>query len=98
LNAAFELECAVLLLDEPWTALEPDKRDELTERVSRYAEAGHTVICSSHEIDAVARVANEVLFIGGGRVDHHRASSATFDRDTLMQLYREVALRPKVMK
>lgn len=91
LVAAFELDCDVLLLDEPWTSLEPDRRAALSTRIVDYARAGRAVVCSSHELDEVARVSHEVLFIGGGRLTRVEATDGGFDRENLLRLYRRVA-------
>lgn len=95
LVAAFELGCDVLLLDEPWTSLEPDRRDALSTRISDYARTGRSVVCSSHELDEVARVAQEVLFIGGGQLIRVQAENGGFDRENLLRLYRSVIAQEK---
>lgn len=91
LAAAFELSCDVLLLDEPWTGLEPDRRDALSARIAAYARAGRTVVCSSHELDEVARVAHEVLFIGGGQLRRYEAHETGFQREELLRIYRDIS-------
>jgi ABC-type multidrug transport system ATPase subunit len=90
LDIAFDLFPDVLLLDEPWTALEPDVRDGLNVVLRAYAK-NRIVVCSSHDLDEVARVADDVIFLANGigtwkRRDEH---SAAFDRDELIRSYRE---------
>lgn len=52
LSAAFELSCDILLLDEPWTGLEPDRRDTLSARITDYARAGRATISLSPSLYA----------------------------------------------
>jgi ABC-type multidrug transport system ATPase subunit len=91
LDIAFELAPGLLLLDEPWTALEPDAREGLNDRI-RDAVRDRVIICSSHDLDEVARVADDVVFLGHGvGLWHAREdrAGAAFDREELIRLYRE---------
>jgi ABC-type Na+ transport system ATPase subunit NatA len=69
--------------------LEPDARERLNERL-RAARSNRVVICSSHDLDEVARVADDVLFLRDGIVAHKsRGEDETpLDRDELIRLYR----------
>lgn len=67
LEIVLDLAPAILLLDEPWTALEPHVRRELTGRLSGLAAAGKMVICSSHDLDEVVRAADDVVFLHDGK-------------------------------
>ena len=90
LQIAFDLKSEVLLLDEPWTALEPDARETLNERI-RLAAGGRTIVCSSHDLDEVARIADDVVFLRDGastRVSRE-SHGASFERDELIRLYRQ---------
>src|SRR5207248_9225832 len=89
LDVAFELASDVLLLDEPWTALEPDAREALNVRLRSTVE-GRVLICSSHDLDEVARVADDVVFLAGGVALWKRREDASvaFDRDELIRVYR----------
>jgi ABC-type multidrug transport system ATPase subunit len=91
LDIALESNCSTLLLDEPWTSLEPDAREALNERLSAAAAAGRLVLCSSHDLDEVARVADEVAFLRDGvitRVRREELDDPRFDRGMLLQRYR----------
>ncbi|HEX9986230.1 MAG TPA: ATP-binding cassette domain-containing protein [Thermoanaerobaculia bacterium] len=92
LRAAIDLRPPVLLLDEPWTALEPDAREELNQTLTRLAGAGHLVLCSTHDLDEVARIVDDILFLKKSAAPVWRAreeqDSARFDRDELLRLYR----------
>ena len=62
----------VLLLDEPFAALGPAMQDEMLDLVSAIrAERGATVLLVTHQPQAAARVATDVVFLNEGRV-HRR--------------------------
>jgi ABC-type multidrug transport system ATPase subunit len=89
LEASFALSADALLLDEPWTALEPDARGDLNDRIMGAARAGRSVVCSSHDLDEVARVADDVVFIRNGRAVIRRRETDELDRDHLLALYHQ---------
>lgn len=90
LDAAFALEPDALLLDEPWTALEPDAREALNASILSFA-ASHVVVCSSHDLDEVARVADVVFFLSEGKslLMRREELAEGFQRDDLIRVYRQ---------
>jgi ABC-type multidrug transport system ATPase subunit len=89
LEIAVDLDADVLLLDEPWTALDPDARDRLTVRLRATAEKGRVVICSTHDLDEVSRVADDVIFLRDGRaIASSREEQGALDREQLLAGYR----------
>jgi ABC-2 type transport system ATP-binding protein len=70
LNIALGLlaDPAVLLLDEPTAALDPEQRERLWEFVAALAERQTTVLFSSHELSEVRRRAGRVLELEDGRL------------------------------
>lgn len=58
----------LLILDEPTGGLDPRVRREFLESMIDRAAAGRAVLLSSHHIDEVERVADEVVIIDRGRV------------------------------
>jgi ABC-type multidrug transport system ATPase subunit len=90
LDIALALATDVLLLDEPWTALEPDAREALSAELRAHAQY-RVIVCSSHDLDEVARLADDVVFLtdGVGVWKRGDASGAPFDRDELIRIYRQ---------
>lgn len=91
LDAAFALAPDALLLDEPWTALEPDSRETLNESIRSLAAHG-VIVCSSHDLDEVARVADVVFFLKEGKptvMRREELSAEGFRRDELIRVYRQ---------
>jgi len=89
LEIAVDLDPDVLLLDEPWTSLDPDARDRLSARLRETASSGRVVICSTHDLDEVSRIADDVIFLREGQaVVASREDDGALDRDRLLAGYR----------
>jgi len=54
------------LLDEPHAGLDKEGRDIVDELVRSAAQAGATIILSSHELDRSMDLADEIVTLGGG--------------------------------
>lgn len=59
---------AVILLDEPFSGADPRQRQHLMELLRAQAAAGKTIIVSSHILDEVEQLAQEVLVMISGRL------------------------------
>jgi ABC-2 type transport system ATP-binding protein len=58
----------VLVLDEPFNGTDPRQRLQLMEMLRRMAAEGRTILFSSHILEEVERLADEVLVIVSGRL------------------------------
>ena len=59
----------LLVLDEPFSGLDPVVRDDLVHGVlERAGEGEWSVLISSHDLDEVERLVDEVAFLDGGRL------------------------------
>jgi beta-exotoxin I transport system ATP-binding protein len=65
---AFMHRPELLVLDEPTSGLDPLMQDEFHRLLRETTAAGATVFLSSHELDEVQRVADEVAIIRDGRL------------------------------
>ena len=64
---------SVLLLDEPAAGLDPRSRIELQDLLRQLAAEGRTVLVSSHALDDLEELADDVVFVDRGRtVATHR--------------------------
>jgi iron complex transport system ATP-binding protein len=61
-------EPGVLLLDEPAANLDPRHRFLVIDAMRRRAEAGGTVVFSTHELDVASQGADDAVLLSGGRV------------------------------
>jgi len=59
---------SVLLLDEPFSGADPRQRMQLMNLVRGWADAGKTILFSSHILEEVEQLAQEVLVITGGKL------------------------------
>ena len=59
---------AVLVLDEPANGLDPAGIRWMRDLLKRYADRGGTVLLSSHLLNEVELVADEMILIGRGRI------------------------------
>jgi ABC-2 type transport system ATP-binding protein len=58
---------SALILDEPTSALDPQGVVLVRELVRDLADGGAAVLVSSHHLDEVARIADEIVVLHGGR-------------------------------
>jgi ABC-2 type transport system ATP-binding protein len=68
LSAALLHAPPVLLLDEPLSGLDAEAVLLVRSLLRRWAEAGNTVLYSSHILDAVEKIADQVIVIRDGRI------------------------------
>jgi len=76
----------VLILDEPFEAVDPVSAANVIEILQKYAEAGGTVVMSSHSMDLIQRICDSVAIIvrgvvlASGTMDEVRAGATLEDR------------------
>lgn len=57
-----------LILDEPFSGLDPVAVDTVLGVLQRYAANGAPVLFSSHQLDVVERLSDDLVIIAGGRI------------------------------
>ena len=77
--AALVHEPQVLILDEPFSGLDPLAVDVVANVLQQRAAQGASVVFSSHQLDVVERLCDDLVIIAGGRI---RAAGA---RDALRE-------------
>jgi ABC-2 type transport system ATP-binding protein len=74
----------VLLLDEPFNGMDPRQRIAMMDLLGELAEAGRTILFSSHVLEEVERVGTEILVMVAGRLaasgDYHAIRALMTDR------------------
>ncbi|MFC0523556.1 amino acid ABC transporter ATP-binding protein [Pontibacillus salicampi] len=77
---ALAIDPEVLLFDEPTSALDPELVGEVLKVMKELAEEGMTMVVVTHEMNFAKEVADEVIFMDGGRI---------VERGTPTQLFTE---------
>jgi ABC-type branched-subunit amino acid transport system ATPase component len=83
----FATEAEVLLLDEPTSGLDSDSLRRIVPIVRRLTERGKTVLLIEHNMELIAELSDEVIFLDRGRV-LARGKPAEVTRDpALAEIY-----------
>src|ERR1044072_3501388 len=85
----------LLLLDEPTASLDPDTADWVRSRLERYRrERGVTMLIASHNMAAVERLCDRVIFMKRGRIEDDDTPARLlqrYGRETLEEVFLDVA-------
>lgn len=65
---ALAMDPKVMLFDEPTSALDPELIGEVLEVIKNLAVQGMTMVLVTHEMGFARSVANEIIFMEGGRI------------------------------
>jgi ABC-2 type transport system ATP-binding protein len=84
----------VLVLDEPFSGLDPVGVDVLSELLRRKADDGAPVVFSSHQLELVERLCESVVMIDRGRIVASGRIADLRARDTRRLVRVEVAGAP----
>ena len=68
-----------LVLDEPFSGLDPIAVEVVMGVLAEYATGGAPVLFSSHQLDIVERLCDDLVIIGGGEIRAHGAREAMRD-------------------
>jgi len=70
----------VLFLDEPTAALDPASSAAIENAIHRFHDAGVSIVMSTHDLGQARRLADDVVFLLGGRLLEHTAATRFFER------------------
>jgi ABC-2 type transport system ATP-binding protein len=76
ISAALLHDPSIVVLDEPCSGLDVATTLIVRSLIRRLAESGRMIVYSSHELEMVERVCNEVLILSDGRVAAHAPIAA----------------------
>jgi glycine betaine/proline transport system ATP-binding protein len=69
LARAFATEAPILLMDEPFSALDPLIRAKLQDELLEFqAKLGRTILFVSHDLDEAMKIGNRIAIMEGGRI------------------------------
>lgn len=78
LARAWALAPAVLFLDEPSANLDPAATRAVEDLIRRIAASGTKIILSTHDLAQAQRLAQEIVFVQGGRLLEHTPAAQFF--------------------
>lgn len=84
----------VLVLDEPFEAIDPVSASNVTEILERFVAGGGSVIMSSHSLDLIQRVCDNVVVIVDGSVIAQGTVDAVRDGVSLEERFRHLTEAP----
>jgi ABC-2 type transport system ATP-binding protein len=88
--AAIVHEPSILLLDEPFNGMDPHQRLQMMALLRTFARQGKAILFSSHILEEVERISDEVLVIVAGRLaasgDFHEIRRLMTDRPHTFRL------------
>jgi Cu-processing system ATP-binding protein len=64
----FMFDCPILILDEPTTGLDPVSLIHLKDLINREKAAGKTILITTHIMDFVETMADEIVFLLEGKI------------------------------
>ena len=70
----------LLILDEPMSGLDPETRAALKGWISQWKGEGRTILFSTHALEDVETLADQVLVLKGGRIEFLGSESAWKER------------------
>jgi len=79
----------LLLLDEPFSGLDPEAVAQLQTRIGELRTAGHTILLTTHDVERAVPVATRLALLHRGRVAWTRAGGGA-DAATIVAAYRTV--------
>lgn len=74
---SFALDMKYILLDEPFNGIDIFKRQEFVSIIARYVDNDQSVIITTHEIDEIEQIVDDVIILSDGRV------AAKFDAEEM---------------
>ncbi len=77
----------VLLLDEPFTGIDRTGAAALARTLARAVERGCVCLVVSHDLEALAGIADHVAVLRRGKLEHEERRSAGFTEQELKDLY-----------
>ncbi len=83
----FATDAQVLLLDEPTSGLDTDSLERIVPMVRRLVERGKTVLLIEHNIELIAQLSDEVVFLHEGRVLARGKADAITRDPALTEIY-----------
>ena len=89
-------DSSFIVLDEPWSGLDPRGVEWLSDRLRSCRDGGAIVVVSSHRLDDLATVCDEYGFLHAGRLTLRRRDTLGVNAEVVQSLratYRELTVK-----
>ena len=95
IGIATALQPRLLIADEPTTALDVTVQAAILDELQQLKGRGTAILLITHDMGVVARMADDVAVMYGGRIVEYGPAQALFDRPTHPYTYAMLATRPR---
>ena len=68
LAASLSMKANLLLMDEPYSYLDINTRDEFTKIIKKLKNIGMTIILATHDLDTISGIVDEVILLENGKI------------------------------
>jgi len=85
---ALMMQPEIMLFDEPTSALDPEMVGEVLSVMQQLATEGMTMLVATHELGFARRVANQSIFLDGGKIIEQGETAAMFSHPTSIRFRR----------
>jgi len=83
---AVAIKPRLLLFDEPTSALDPEMTVEVLDLIAELRQEGRPLLLVTHEIGFARKVADQVVFIHGGRMLEYGEATALFENPATKEM------------
>lgn len=80
LARAWAMQPRLLLLDEPTASLDPSATEQVENIIREIRTEGAKVLMTTHNLGQATRLADDIIFLGDGRVQEHAPAQRFFAR------------------
>lgn len=77
---AAHLDAEIMMVDEVLAVGDAGFQDKCKSKIEEIARSGRTVLFTSHDMDAVARLCNRAIVLDGGRIVYQGATDGAVER------------------
>jgi iron complex transport system ATP-binding protein len=87
LARSLAVEPEIILLDEPTASLDIQHSLEILDLCRALSRTGKTIVIATHDLNAVARYATDVVLIESGRIAYHGDCQGVLDSNVLDRVF-----------
>jgi energy-coupling factor transport system ATP-binding protein len=85
LAASLSMKANLLLMDEPYSYLDINTRDEFSKIITKLKNIGMTIILATHDLDAISDIVDEVILLEKGKIKIRGLSEKVLYSEDLLE-------------